>query len=118
MATVTITLSKAHLEFVEEQASAGGFRSVSAYIDSLVRAERKRKAEEKLLALVREAEESGPSTPMTPEDWEVIRREVADRVAEGRKKRPRSGATPNSEKKFPVTRTPPTRFDSSVSVRL
>ncbi len=86
MEKITISLTKAEQEFVEAQAAECGHRSASAYVAALVRAERKRKAEEKLLALVREAEESGPSTPMTKEDWEDIRREVAERLAKQKKK--------------------------------
>jgi hypothetical protein len=88
METVTISLSKAHKEFVEAQMAEAGLRSLSKYIDTLLRAERRRKAEEKLLALVQEAEASGPATPMTKEDWAEIRREVAERLAQ-RKKKPR-----------------------------
>lgn len=79
METVTISLSKAHKEFVEAQMAEAGFRSVSKYIDTLLRAERRRKAEEKLLALVQEAEASGPATPMTREDWDNLKRRVWER---------------------------------------
>ena len=67
MATLNISLPKPLKDFVDDQVSAGSHSNASAFIAALVRAERKRRAEEKLLALVREAEESGPSTPWTPE---------------------------------------------------
>ncbi len=89
METLTISLSKGHLEFVQEQVATGGFRSVNAYMDKLLRAERRRKAEEKLLALVQEAEASGPATEWTTEDWEAIRREVLGNPSP---KKPRSKA--------------------------
>lgn len=41
-----------------------------------------RRAEEKLLALVRESDESGPSKPWTPEEMERIRAEGMRRRAE------------------------------------
>lgn len=84
MEKVTISLSKAQREFVEAQVAEGSYRSVSAYLEALVRAERKRKAEEKLLALVREAEESGPATPMTREDWDDLKRRVWERDAQSK----------------------------------
>jgi antitoxin ParD1/3/4 len=84
METVTISLSKAHKEFVEAQMAEGGFGSVSKYIDALLRAERRRQAEAKLVALVQEAEASGPATPMTKEDWDNLKRRVWERVAKAK----------------------------------
>src|SRR2546421_11799846 len=77
---VTISLSRMHKEFVEAQAAQGGFPSVSTYLDALVDAERRRKAEEQLVALVREAER-GPTTPMTSADWDKLKRRVRQREA-------------------------------------
>jgi putative addiction module CopG family antidote len=90
MEQVTISLSKAQREFLEAQVAEGAYRSVSACLEALIRAERKRKAEEKLLALVREAEESGPATPMTREDWENIRREALEQLAKEKEQRGQS----------------------------
>ena len=84
METLNISLSKAHREFVEAQVTEGGFSSVNKYFDALLRAERRRKAEEKLLALVKEAEESGPATPMTREDWDNLKRQVWEREAQAK----------------------------------
>jgi antitoxin ParD1/3/4 len=78
---VTISLSRMHKEFVEAQAAQGGFPSVSTYLDALVDAERRRKAEEQLIALVQEAEKSGPATPMTSADWDNLKRRVRQREA-------------------------------------
>lgn len=86
MVTLKISLPKPLKEFVDDQIAAGTYDDASALVAALVKAERKRRAEEKLLQLVKEAEESGPSTPMTPEDWERIREEVRRRVVEKRGK--------------------------------
>jgi len=80
METLSIKLSKARREFVEAEAAERGFKSVNAYLDALLRAEQRRKAEEKLLQLVKEADDSGPATPLTKQDWEEIRREGMRRL--------------------------------------
>lgn len=87
METLTISLSKAHREFIEAQMAEEGFRSVNKYFDALLRAERKRRAEKRLVQLVKEAEESGPATPMSPKEWDDIREEVAAGIARRRKGR-------------------------------
>lgn len=87
MEKMTVTLTKDQRAFVEEQIAEGGHRSASAYLKALLAAERRRKAEEKLVAMVREAEESGPATPMTREDWENLRRKAMTRLAEEKAKR-------------------------------
>ena len=79
MISFTISLPKAHKEFIESQVAEGGFESVSKYLDSVLRAERRRKAEEELLALVETAEQSGPATPMTRADWDRLKRRVHER---------------------------------------
>jgi antitoxin ParD1/3/4 len=84
METLTISLTKDQKAFVEAQMAEGGFRSVSKYIDTLLRAERRRQAEAYLLTLVQEAEASGPATPMTKEDWDNLKRRVWDRVAKAK----------------------------------
>ncbi len=85
MATLTVSLSKPLKEFVDDQIAVGNYGSASAFFSALVQAERKRKAEEKLLALVKEAEESGPATPWTAEDMQRIRREGLKRLAASKK---------------------------------
>ena len=84
METLTIKLSKAHREFINEHLAESGCKSASDFIDALIRAERRRRGEERLVQLVKEADESGPATPMTNEDWADIRRRAMRRLA-GRK---------------------------------
>jgi putative addiction module CopG family antidote len=81
METLTISLSKAQREFIAEQMAAGGYRSVSAYFNALLKAERRRQAEEWLTRLVEEADASGPPTPMTRADWDNIREKALQRLA-------------------------------------
>jgi Arc/MetJ-type ribon-helix-helix transcriptional regulator len=84
MESVTINLSKSQRAFIEAQMAEGRIRSVSKYFDTLLRAERRRKAEERLVQLVKEADESGPPTPMTREDWDELKRRVWQREAQAK----------------------------------
>jgi antitoxin ParD1/3/4 len=68
--------------FLDEQVTAGGFSTPETYLQSLLDAERRRKAreefEELLLAGVR-----SPDIEMTPEEWESMWRE-AEELAKNR----------------------------------
>lgn len=68
--------------YIEEQVANGGYSTVSEYFRELVRQDQKRKAQERLEALLLEGLNSGMSTPMTEQDWEDIRRVVRERVAQ------------------------------------
>ena len=68
-------------QFVEEQVSSGDYRTVSEYIQELIRQAQEQKAEqERLEALLLEGLESATSE-MTPADGERIRREAMERLA-------------------------------------
>jgi antitoxin ParD1/3/4 len=81
MATLSLSLPEALQEFVDRQVTEGGYSDASAYLHKLLREEQKKKAKEKVEALLLEGLESGPVTPMTAQDWEDIRREVRERHA-------------------------------------
>lgn len=68
--------------YIEEQVANGGYSTVSEYFRELVRQDQKRKAQERLEALLLEGLNSGMATPMTEQDWEDIRRVVRERVAQ------------------------------------
>ncbi len=76
MATLNISLPEALHEFIERQVAEGGHGDASEYIHKLLREEQKKKAKERVDALLLEGLNSGPPTPMTAQDWEDIRREV------------------------------------------
>ena len=80
METINISLPESMKHFVDEQVAAGAYSSVSAYICALVREDQKRKAQERLEALLLEALDSGEPTEMTPDDWEQIRQEGLARL--------------------------------------
>lgn len=79
MTNLTISLSDEMHTFVEKQAASAGYDTVSDYLQALVRAEQKRKAQERLEELLLEGLESGPATPMTTEDWDEMRRRYDER---------------------------------------
>jgi antitoxin ParD1/3/4 len=70
MATMNISLPDEMKAFVETQAAKEGFGTTSEYLRSVIRDVQKRQAKQVLEAKLREALESGPSEPMTREDWD------------------------------------------------
>ncbi len=74
MATMNISLPDEMKAFVETQAAKEGFGTTSEYLRSVIRDVQKRQAKQVLEAKLREALESGPSEPMTREDWDETER--------------------------------------------
>ncbi len=77
MQTMNISLPEQLKEFVDEQIRSGRYSSVSEYVRDLIRDDEKRKAQEKLEALLLEGIQSSESTEMTRQDWADVRREAA-----------------------------------------
>jgi antitoxin ParD1/3/4 len=73
MTTMNISLPDEMKAFVEDQMAQEGFASASEYLRALIRDAQRRRAKQALEAKFREALESGPATPMTREDWAVLR---------------------------------------------
>jgi len=86
MQTINISLPDHLKDFVEDQVGSGRFSSVSEYIRDLIRDDEKRRAQDKLEALLMEGLQSGQPTEMTKQDWDGIRREAV-RQFEVRKSR-------------------------------
>ena len=82
MATLNISLPDTMKAFVEAEVAEGGYNTTSEYFRALVRQAQDQKARAQLEALLLEGLSSGEATPMTPEDWEDIRREVRQRAAQ------------------------------------
>jgi Arc/MetJ-type ribon-helix-helix transcriptional regulator len=80
MPALKITIPQELKRYVDACVAKGNHGDVNEFIISLVR-ERKQQAEQELLRLVREAEASGPATPMTRKDWQEIRRRALARIA-------------------------------------
>ena len=86
MQTMNISLPEQLKEFVDDQVGSGRYSSVSEYVRDLIRNDEKRKAQEKLEALLMEGIQSSGPTDMTRQDWDNIRREALKQF-EGRKVR-------------------------------
>lgn len=76
MDNLNISLPASQQAFVEDQVSGGHFPSVSDYVASLVRADQKARAQEKLEALLLEGLE-GEEEEWTDADWDALRRRAA-----------------------------------------
>ncbi len=81
MTTMNISLPDEMKAFIEAQMAQEGYASASEYLRTLIREAQRRRAKQELEAKFREALESGPSTPMTREDWDSIEREALERLA-------------------------------------
>jgi antitoxin ParD1/3/4 len=86
MQTMNISLPDQLKEFVDEQVGSGRYSSVSEYVRDLIRDDEKRKAQERLEAMLMEGLQSGDPAEMTRDDWAQIRREAAKQL-EARKSR-------------------------------
>ena len=85
MESMNISLPEPLKRFVDGRVAEGRYGSVSEYVRDLIRADEKRKAEERLEAMLLEGLNS-PETPMTADDWRDIRSEALARL-EARKRR-------------------------------
>jgi antitoxin ParD1/3/4 len=80
MATMNISLPDPMKEFIEAQADREGFGSISEYLRSVIREVQKRQAKQALEVKLLEGLQ-GPTTEMTREDWDSIRREALEGLA-------------------------------------
>ena len=85
MPTLTITLSKSHKDFLKAKTKKGQLASESQYISLLIHGEKLKEQRDKIDALLLEAMNSGPGTPMTEQDWKKIEIEGLARLAEEEK---------------------------------
>ena len=76
MQTMNISLPDQLKEFVDQQIISGRYSSVSEYVQELIRDDERRKAQERLEALLLEGIQSSEPTEMTRDDWAEIRREA------------------------------------------
>jgi antitoxin ParD1/3/4 len=78
--TMNVALPKSMKVFVQTQVADRGYSSASEYIRDLIRADHDQRAWTALEAEILKGLKSGKSTPMTPEDWKVIRKEIHKRA--------------------------------------
>ncbi len=79
MTSLNISLPSSLKEFVATQVQESGFSTPSEYIRNLVRDDQKRRAEEKLEALLLEGLHSGEPIEITPAYWEKKRAQLIER---------------------------------------
>jgi antitoxin ParD1/3/4 len=84
MQSMNISLPEPLMEFVDGQVAAGCYSSVSEYVCELIRADEKRKAEERLETLLLEGLQSA-ETELIPADWSEISQEATTQVKARRK---------------------------------
>ena len=85
MATMNISVTDAMRRFVETEVAQGGYTTTSEYFRDLIREKQQQRANQRLEALLLEALDSGEAEPVTPQEWEDIRREVRERLASRKK---------------------------------
>ncbi len=88
MATMNISVPDEMKAFVEAQMTREGYASASEYLRALIREAQRRQAKRALEAKFQEAMESGPATPMTPDDWQQLERNVWERHRQARAAQP------------------------------
>lgn len=86
MQTMNISLPDPLKEYVDAQINSGRYSSVSEYVRTLIREDEKRKAEERLEALLLEGLAS-QETPLTRRDFQDIRKEALAHLRARKKKR-------------------------------
>ncbi|MEO8099032.1 MAG: type II toxin-antitoxin system ParD family antitoxin [Acidobacteriota bacterium] len=79
MASLNISLPQSLKEYVEGQVSSCGYSTPSEYVRELLRQDQKKRAEEKLEALLLEGLNSGDAIEITPEYWERKRTQLVER---------------------------------------
>jgi antitoxin ParD1/3/4 len=85
MQTMNISLPDPLKEFVDHQIAGGRYSSVSEYIRELIRDDEKRKAEQRLEALLLEGLDSEESQ-LTRKDFDDIRKEALAQLKRRKKK--------------------------------
>jgi antitoxin ParD1/3/4 len=85
MQTMNISLPDPLKEFVDHQIAEGRYSSVSEYIRDLIRDDEKRKAEDRLEALLLEGLE-GEDSELTRQDFDDIRKEALAQLKRHKKK--------------------------------
>ena len=81
MDNLTLNCSESIKEFVQEEIASGACSSATEVVEKLVHDEKKRRAREKVDALLDKALASGEPTEVTDQDWQDIRNEIQARAA-------------------------------------
>jgi antitoxin ParD1/3/4 len=82
--SLQVTLPEPIRDWVEAQARAGGYSTVSDYVRHLLETEHRRLINAEIDEQLHAGLDSGPATPMTPADWARLRQEGRKRLASRR----------------------------------
>lgn len=82
MTSLNISLPEALKEYVERQVAQGGYSTPSEYLRELLRQDQKRRAEERLEALLLEGLESGTPIEVTAEYLQRKQQQIIERQAQ------------------------------------
>lgn len=80
MTSLNISLPESLKAFVEKQVDEAGYSTPSEYVRELLRADRKRRADERIEALVMEGLNSGPGVLADAKYWKSARQELTKRL--------------------------------------
>jgi antitoxin ParD1/3/4 len=86
MQTMNIALPESMKSFVQERVAEGGYSSVSEYVRELIRADQKRRMEERIDSLLLEGLRSGEPIEVTPEFWEQRKQRLKERSSKAKGK--------------------------------
>ena len=79
MSSLNISLPQSLKDYIEKQVKQSGYSTPSEYVRELLREDQKRRAKDKLEALLLEGLNSGDPIEITPEYWEEKRRQLIQR---------------------------------------
>ncbi len=80
MTSMNVSLPEELKEFAEEQ-TKNGYSTPSEYVRELIRADQRRRAKDKLDAMLIEGLRSGESIPVDPEFWHELKQEAMTKLA-------------------------------------
>jgi putative addiction module CopG family antidote len=80
MTQLSVSLSDSANQFVADQVATGRFESPSDFVQQLIEEARVDAAKERLAQLIKEADNSGPGTEYSDEQWEERMNELRTRV--------------------------------------
>jgi antitoxin ParD1/3/4 len=79
LSSLNISLPQSLKDFVESQVQQHGYSTPSEYVRELLRQDQKRRAEERLEAMLLDGLQSGDPIEITPDYWEAKRKSLVER---------------------------------------
>jgi antitoxin ParD1/3/4 len=86
METMNVALPESMKSFVQERVSEGGYSSVSEYVRDLIRADQRRRMEERIDRLLLDGLNSGEPIEVTAEYWENKKQRLAQKLKKAKGK--------------------------------